>query len=149
MVAPLLLTIPYSPTDDPPALTTVFLIVLLVAPFVALALPTHITAVLLLVLVFCIVKFLDTPPTVLEPSIIIKSAPSNFIIELEEDPVIVAVTPDAGLIVTVLVALAPVIELIVIGKVSVPLLYVDKRLRVTGAEIPQVARSDNAFVKLE
>jgi len=70
-------------------------------------------------------------------------------IELVDDPDIVAVTPEAGLMVIVFVALAPVIELIVIGKVSVLLLYVDKRLRVTGPEIPQVAKSDKALVILE
>ena len=94
-----------------------------------------------------IVKSRELVP-LLDPSMVIKSAPFNLIIEFVDAPVIVAVTPDAGFIVIVLVLLAPVIELIVIGKVSVLLLYVDKRLRVTGPEIPQVVKSDNALVKL-
>jgi hypothetical protein len=101
-----------------------------------------------LVFEFDIVKSLEVPLGTLEPSIITKSLPFNLMIELVEEPEIEGVAPSAGLIVIVFVALAPVIELIVIGKVSVPLLYVDRRLSVTGPDMPQVAKSDIALVKL-
>jgi hypothetical protein len=118
-----------------------------VAPFEELALPSQTTTLEVLVLVFEIVRSLDDPPDVLEPSIIIKSAPLSLIIELVEEPEIIGVAPVAGLIVIVLTELVPVIVPILRGKLSVVLVYVDKRLKVTGPEMPQVERSDNADVR--
>ncbi len=91
------------------------------APFEELALPSQTTTLEVLVLVFEIVRSLDDPPGVLEPSIIIKSAPLSLIIELVEEPEIIGVAPEAGLIVIVLTELVPVIVPIVRGKLSVVL----------------------------
>ena len=67
---------------------------------------------------FVIVKLRVVPPILFEPSIVIKSAPLKPITQLADEPLIVGETPDAGLIATVFVELAPVSELIVNGKVS-------------------------------
>ena len=76
------------------------------------------TAELVPALVLLIVKSLDVPLTAFEPSIVTKSAPSRLITQLALLPVMAVVTPVFGLIVTVLVALEPLLALIVSGKVS-------------------------------
>ena len=88
-----------------------FLTVLLVAAFMK-------RMVAPLVLVFETVKSLLEPPTEFDPSITTKVAPfrSNMVVVLE--PLIVGVTPVAGLIVRVLTALDPLLAFIVIGNVS-------------------------------
>ncbi len=70
------------------------------------------------VLVFSIVRLRSDPP-LFEPSMVTKLAPLSLIMELLGlEPLSVAMTPVAGLIVIVLIALAPEIALITIGKTS-------------------------------
>ena len=58
------------------------------------------------------------PPPELEPSIVTWSMPFRTISALAEVPLNTGEAPDAGLIVSVLVALLPPFALIVIGNVS-------------------------------
>src|SRR5436305_5867159 len=92
-----------------------FLIVLLVAPSLAEALAIQIAALLVPVSLSTIVRLRSVPP-LFDPSIVTKSAPFSLI------TVVVAVTvtlwPVAGLIVTVLVELAPGMAFKMSGKVS-------------------------------
>src|SRR5262249_4197309 len=90
-----------------------FLTMSLVAPS-APAVCIQTTAELVLVLVFVIVRSRDDVP-LFEPSTLTKSAPLSTINALVLEPVIVTVLPAAGLIVIVLIALAPGTALIVIG----------------------------------
>ena len=63
------------------------------------------------------VRSRDVPPE-LEPSIVTKSAPFRVIRAPVLEPVMVGLTPEAGLMVTVFVALAPPFGFMLIGKVS-------------------------------
>jgi hypothetical protein len=95
-----------------------FLIALLEAPLVAEVEAIHITAVVVEVFVFVIERLRSNPPLLL-PSMVIKSAPFSTITAVVELPLILAVTPLAGRMVSVLVADMPAnVEGMVIGKVS-------------------------------
>ena len=96
----------------------VFFTTLLVAPSKAAVFWIQTTAEVVPVPVFVIVKSRVVPPILFEPSIVIKSAPLKPIIQPVDKPEIVEITPDAGLIVTVLDALEPLLALIVNGKIS-------------------------------
>ena len=100
-----------------------FLIVLFIAPAPAPKLTNDI-AVGAVVPVFVMVRFLEVVP-LLDPSMVIKSPPFILISAPDaNEPLIVAVTPVAGLIVNVLLALPPVIAFIVKGYISDPLITV-------------------------
>ena len=109
---------------DPPTMLQ-FLMVLLVAGLVVSTVCSHTTAELVPVPVFVIVKSLEAVVSgqmellVLEilPLIVTQSAPFNTMIAPVELPVI-AVFANEGLMVKVFVALASVLLLMVIGKVS-------------------------------
>src|SRR6185503_13692221 len=90
----------------------VFLIVLFVAPAPVPRLIRHTAAVFVAVFVLVIVRSRVVPPLVFEPSTTIKSALFNLTIQLDE-PEIVGLTLVSGLIVTVLVEVAPRIGLMV------------------------------------
>src|SRR5436190_6402137 len=97
-----------------------FLIVLLVAgSFVPIVWP-QITALVVLVLIFVMVRSRVVPPAVLDPSIVTQSAPLriNMAEGLTATGVMLTEVAGAGLIVTVFTALAPGFALIVIGKIS-------------------------------
>ena len=69
-------------------------------------------------LVFSIVRLRSVPP-LFEPSMVMKLAPLNLITApLATGPLMVEVTPGAGLIVTVFAALEPALALITIGNAS-------------------------------
>ena len=73
----------------------------------------------LVTLVLLMVRFLELDP-LLEPSIVTYLPRIRISAELLAEPVIVAFTPVLGLMVSVLVALAVALSLMVIGKVSEP-----------------------------
>ena len=102
-----------------PLINIVFLSVTLVnaVPVEVPELPIRITFGVV-VLVFVIVKSLVVPPAVFDPSIVTYFEAIFMSAELAALPLIVAVTPLAGFIVNVFVALAPEMAGIVIGKVS-------------------------------
>ena len=119
IVVPLELTIPVKVAVPELPFTIQFLIVLLVAPFVADALAIQITMGVIPVLVFSIVMSFEAVP-LFDPSKVIKSAPYKVNID-DPEPEIVVVTPAFGRIVTVFVAVGTLVlaTLIMIGKVSV------------------------------
>ena len=90
----------------------------LVAPAPVPKLSRQTTAELVPVLVFVMAKSRVVPPTVFEPSRVTQSAPLRVITHEVLLPLIEGLTPDAGLIVIVLVEFEPEFALIVIGKVS-------------------------------
>ena len=104
---------------------------LLIAPSDADALPIQTTADVAPVLVFSIVRLLSDPP-LFDPSIVTKSAPFKRIIAEAEEPAIVVVCPLAGRMVSVFVALAELLALIVIGKVSLVEYVASVKLKTTG-----------------
>ena len=103
-------------TVDPTRL--IFLTTLFVAPAPAPVLVRQTSAELVPEFVFVIVKSRLVPPAVFEPSMITQSAPFTLIMHDALLPLIDGLTPDAGLIVTVLTALDPLFALITIGNVS-------------------------------
>ena len=117
---------PNAAADDPtkteddvfaPLVMTVFLSVTLLTG-VVFGEPIN-TAFGLVLEVLVIERSLLVPPTVLLPSIITLLPPLILISAFDADaPLIDVVTPDAGLIVIVLVVLEPVIFGIIIGNVS-------------------------------
>src|SRR5437764_12466003 len=93
------LKIPISVVVAALPLMTQFLMVLLVAPSVAVALASQITAEDVPVFVLAIVKLRSVPPLV-EPSIVTRSAPLSLMRPEVEEPEIVRCAP-VGIIVTV------------------------------------------------
>jgi hypothetical protein len=73
-----------------------------------------------LVFVFDAVRSFVVPPTVFEPSTTTKLDPLRVSKQVADEPEIVGAVAEAGLIVSVLVALAPVFPFKVIGNVSLP-----------------------------
>ena len=116
-----------------PLINIVFLSVTLVnaVPVEVPELPIRITFGVV-VLVFVIVKSLVVPPAVFDPSIVTYFDAIFINAEVAALPLIVAVTPLAGLIVKVLVALAELFALIIIGKVSLIEYVAAVRLNITG-----------------
>ena len=96
-----------------------FLTVLVVALVGVAEVWSHTTAEDVPVLVLVMVKLREEVPA-LEPSIVTKLAPLTMMMAVVLEPLIDGVTAVFGLIVSVLVALPPFRELIVIGKVSLP-----------------------------
>src|SRR5450432_704685 len=68
-------------------------------------------------LVFSIVRLRSVPP-LFEPSMMTKLAPLSLMRAVVALPVILLVTPGAGLIVIVFVALEPALAMMIIGKTS-------------------------------
>ena len=91
--------------------------ILFVAGSVPPAFANPIVYVFAAVFVLIQVRLLSVPP-LFDPSIITLSAPFSIKIPVAEEPVMVGVTPPAGLMVTVLVAVEPTLDTIVIGNVS-------------------------------
>ena len=88
-----------------------------------------------------------------EPSMVTKSAPFRTINALALEPVMAVVTPVAGLIVIVLVELAPEIELITIGKTSPVfsgdvVLFASSSVNVTGPVTPSEFNLPTAWVSV-
>ncbi|MBV9209950.1 MAG: hypothetical protein JOZ52_04945 [Acidobacteria bacterium] len=97
----------------------VFFTTLLVAPVPAPRLERQTTAFAAVLLPLVKVRSRVVPPTVFEPSIVTKSAPLRLNTHVAAAlPVMVGLTPDAGLIVIVFVALAPGLALMTSGNVS-------------------------------
>jgi hypothetical protein len=97
-----------------------FLTVLFVAGSEADALDSQTTADEVPVFVLVMLRFREDVP-LFEPSMVKNFVPLSLKMLVVEDPLIVALTPVPGLIVIVFTALAPVIALIVRGKVSLAL----------------------------
>ena len=128
-----------------------FLIVLLLAPAPD-ALASQTTPEDVLKLSFVIVRSREEVPA-FEPSIMIKLAPLILMMEVIEDPVMAAVTPVAGLMVTVLIALEPRLALITIGKLSptfwgAVVLLASNRLKTTGPATNLLFKSATAAVSV-
>ena len=87
----------------------------------------------LVTLVLLMVRFLELDP-LLEPSIVTYLPRIRIIAALLTEPVMVALTPVLGLMVSVLVALAVALSLIVIGNVSEPEYVAEVKIKVTGPE---------------
>lgn len=87
----------------------------------------------LVTLVLLMVRFLELDP-LLEPSIVTYLPRIRISAELLAEPVIVAFTPVFGLMVSVLVALAVALSLMVIGKVSEPEYVTPVKINVTGPD---------------
>jgi len=126
-----------SPVTIAEALLAPFItIVFLTATFVIGVVPVEPTTITLgeVALVLVIVRFLVVPLFALEPSMVTKLPRTLIIWLLADTPVMVEVTPVAGLIVSVLVELAAAIEFITTGKVSpdAALYVASVRLKVTG-----------------